>query len=216
MLKCTNIPMSDSKACLDALPNGKDYRYQLILADPPWNYGAKSKSYAGQSNYESLTYRQLKAIPVWDIAAKNCVLLLWTTGVFLPEAIKLMDAWTFKYTTVFAVWRKVYSDGEPVCGIGHYTRASHEFLLLGTRGRVKQYRRRTDLNQLVDDEHTVVDTRSGHSVKPQSSFELIREFFAIENKIELFARRRRDEWHAWGLELEPYFQTGLPETKHSV
>ena len=180
------MPLSEAQErCIEEFPQGSSHKYSLILADPPWQYGKKSKSYAGQMSYETMTYRQLAQIPVWDISADNCVLLLWTTGVFLPEAIKLTKEWGFQYKTMFGVWRKVYRDGSPVAGLGHWTRASHEFLLLGTRGRVKHFRRRTDLNQLVDDEHSIVEQRRGHSVKPLSSFELIREFFNVEKKIEL-------------------------------
>lgn len=107
----------------------------------------------------------------------------------------------------------MYKSGRPVCCIGHYTRSCHEFLLLGARGRITQFRRAKNLTQLVDtdyhttadSEHTIVAQRSSHSSKPIEAYELIEEFFTCDRKIELFARDTRNGFDSWGLELDGYF-----------
>jgi len=208
--------MMDIKACMEAFPlnkcrlgvcpaDGSCMHYQVILADPPWPYTPGGSQYTGQAKYPTMKLKEMKKIPVWDIAEKDCALLLWTTSVFIPSALKLIEYWGFKYVTMFAVWRKVYADGTPVTGCGHYTRSCHEFILLGRKGRIKQFRRRTDLSQLISDEHTIVAERSTHSTKPLTSYHLIEEFFNVDRKIELFARQKHAGFDSWGLDLDGYF-----------
>jgi N6-adenosine-specific RNA methylase IME4 len=42
-----------------------------------------------------------------------------------------------------------------------------------------------------------------HSTKPEIFAEMIEAYFPIVPKIELFARRRRAGWDAWGNETPP-------------
>ena len=221
----------DEKACRETFPYGncgkRDHgctesshgHYQLILADPPWNYKVGGKKYQGQMPYKGMRMSELAAIPVHDIAERDSVLLMWATGPFLPQAIKLIEEWNFTYKTMFAVWRKVYASGMAVRAPGHYTRPCHEFILLGTRGRVSQFKRSANLSQLietdskkaVDWEHALIAERTGHSVKPREAFELLEEFFVCERRIELFARCQQPGYDAWGLELPGYFiKNGTP------
>jgi len=196
----------DKEACRNAFPRKK---YQLILVDPPWQYAKGCKSYVGTCPYPTMSYKELKKLPVWDIAEKDCAILLWTTGVYLENAFKLLREWGFTPTTPFIVWRKTYRDGTPICGLGHYTRGCHEFVILGKKGRIVKYRKRRDLPQLVDTanhfDHTIISERMGHSKKPNEAFEIIHEFWNCETKIELFARELRNGWDAWGLEVDGYF-----------
>jgi len=41
-----------------------------------------------------------------------------------------------------------------------------------------------------------------HSKKPLCAYELIEKLYPNTEKIELFARERRDNWDAWGDEVE--------------
>ena len=226
--------MSDKELCRALFPSGncgvknckdgKHGHYQLILVDPPWDYTSTQKGkkgFAGYLPYSPMRYRDLKGLPIHDIAEKDCALLLWSTGPFLPQAIKVMETWGFRYVTTFGVWRKIYASGRPVCAPGCYSRSCHEYLLLGSRGRISSFRRACNLNQLIDDdykqlsdaEHTIVAQRSGHSVKPQEAFELMEEFFTCDRKIELFARAKQAGWDAWGLELPDFFQKDAPARK---
>lgn len=196
----------DKKACFEEFPREK---YQLILVDPPYCFQKGSKRYQGTVKYPTMTLKALKKLPVWDIAEQDCALLLWTTGVFLEDAFKLIRAWGFTPTSPFLVWRKTYKDGTPVCGLGHYTRSCHEFLLLGKRGRIMKFRRRSDLNELIDNanrfDNTLISERFGHSVKPDAAMEIIEEFWDCPRKVELFARKQRTGWACWGLEIDGYF-----------
>lgn len=210
-------------ACRSAFPSGncgvvncsesRHNHYQVILVDPPWQYPVGGKNYQGSMPYKPMKFGELKALPIHDIAEKDCALLLWSTGPFLDKAVKLINAWGFKYITMFAVWRKIYKSGRPVCCPGHYTRSCHEFLLLGTRGTVGRFRRTASLSQLIDTdyksladtEHTIVAQRTSHSTKPNEAYALIEEFYNCDRKIELFARAKQSGFDAWGLELDGYF-----------
>lgn len=54
---------------------------------------------------------ELYQLPVAEIAAENCVLLLWATFPKLPEALRLIEAWGFQYKTVGFVWVKTNPSG---------------------------------------------------------------------------------------------------------
>lgn len=193
---------SDLVACARAFPHG--YGFDVILLDPPWNYfRSHSKKYGGTVSYPTMTQKELLALPVANLARENCALLCWVTGPMMERVFPLFDAWGFSYKTAFLVWRKVYKSGKPRCGMGHYTRSCHEYLLLAVKGSVLHHRQRRDLGQ------TLQTPLVSHSTKPEESFVVIEQFFGPHTrKIELFARRPRDGWTTWGLDLPGYIRFG--------
>lgn len=46
------------------------------------------------------------ALPVGDLADKNCVLFLWVTNPCLLEGISVLRAWGFTYKTIAFAWVK--------------------------------------------------------------------------------------------------------------
>ncbi len=57
-------------------------KYSVILADPPWHYRVYSKKGMGrsaESHYPTMDIEDIKALPVADIADKDCALFLWVT-----------------------------------------------------------------------------------------------------------------------------------------
>jgi N6-adenosine-specific RNA methylase IME4 len=47
-----------------------------------------------------MSLEALAALPVRDLASPNgCHLFIWTSGPFLLNALRLIDAWGFKYST---------------------------------------------------------------------------------------------------------------------
>jgi len=91
----------------------------------------------------------------------------------------------------------VYSD---FMGMGNYTRANAEFVLLGMRGKIKRVSRSV--------RSTVMTSLETHSKKPDIVRERIVELFGDIPRIELFARQQTQGWDVWGdmvensLELE--------------
>ena len=49
---------------------------------------------------------ELCALPVADLAAPDSALFLWATFPQLPEALRLIEAWGFRYKSVAFVWLK--------------------------------------------------------------------------------------------------------------
>jgi N6-adenosine-specific RNA methylase IME4 len=174
-------------------------RYGVILADPPWAYrnGGCRGCAAGQ--YPVMTDAEICALPVVDIAAPDCVLLLWTTWPKLAEGLAVMAAWGFKYVTGFP-WIKVTDVHRTLWGdiavsvpfgVGFWARGTSEPLLIGRRGQAKAPGR---------DFVGLLCPNVRHSRKPENVYEYAE---ALPGPyVELFARRARDGWDVWGNEVE--------------
>lgn len=89
------------------VPNVKTYN--LIYADPPWEY--RDKCHAGERGagykYDPMSDGNIEDFPVGRLAADNCALFLWATYPKLPEAMAVMKAWGFTYKTVAFTWVKM-------------------------------------------------------------------------------------------------------------
>lgn len=170
------------------LPNKK---YDIIYADPPWAYRdvefvIDGETSSVEDHYPTLKLPQLKELPVWDIAKKDCLLFMWSTGPKLDEAIPLLTSWKFKYATVGFVWNKV------LCHPGYYTLGSTEYVLIGKRGKIPQPRGARNIRQFLELK------RTKHSKKPIEIAERIDQMFPTQSKIELFARSKYKDWDVWG------------------
>lgn len=83
-------------------------KYDLILADPPWQYNNKSSNGAADNHYNTTDFYSLTRLHIEDIASDNSVLCMWYTGNFVREAYELAEAWGFKVRTGFGfVWVKL-------------------------------------------------------------------------------------------------------------
>jgi len=168
------------------LPEGK---YQVLYADPPWNYGDKLiDGYgAAEHHYPSMTIQELCDLPISDLVADNAVLFLWVTSPLLEECFAVIKAWGMKYKASF-VWDKVRHN------YGHYNSVRHELLLVCTRGSYLP-----EVKELFDSVMSI--ERGNHSVKPVEFRELIEKLYPTSRKIELFAREQNEGWLAWGNEV---------------
>lgn len=186
------------------LPNKK---YQVIYADPPWDYGGKmqyDKSTIKSENegfereifissasfkYPTLKLKDLMLLDVASIAADDCILFMWTTGPQLANSVKLGESWGFEYKTVAFVWDKM------VHNPGRYTLSQTEFVLAFKKGKFPTPRGARNVRQLVQVH------RGEHSEKPLEVIDGITKMFPQQEKIELFARNNFIGWDNWGLEI---------------
>ena len=172
-------------------------KYQVVLADPPWNYRVWSKKGAGRSadvHYPTMTMEQIKALPVGELADKNCALFLWVTFPMLREAWGVMDAWGFTFKTVAFVWIKLNRKADSLfTGMGYWTRANAEICLLATRGSPK--RQAKNVHQVI------VSHVEEHSKKPDEARRRIELLMGNVPHIELFARQTTPGWDVWGNEV---------------
>ena len=196
--------------CSAAFP--RDRKYQIIYADPPWQYERSTSKLSNQceTHYPVMSHEELEMLDVASLADKNCSLFLWTSNPMLPKAISLIDTWGFVYKTVYKVWRKVNNDGTNVMVPGWWSRSSTELLIVATVGSpLKKYK---CANHTEQQEYT--STRTIHSEKPDEIRESIENFMKVEHKIELFARKVVDGWDAWGLEVPGFYHACDDEVKY--
>lgn len=164
-------------------------KYRVIYADPPWQYGDERVAAGGAvAQYPLMSIEQLCDMNVADLAAKNAVLFLWVTVPLLAESMDVIDAWGFEYKT-HIVWDKQ----KPF--YGNYSHVQHELLCLCTKGSCVP-RKDSHLPRSII---TIKKTR--HSAKPHEFYELIESLYPDGNRIELFARNKRDGWESWGNEI---------------
>lgn len=172
--------------------------FDMILADPPWQYNKWPARGNASNHYPTMTPNELLAMPVSTIAKRDSVLLMWTTGLKLPEAIELMQTWGFTYKGVFCTWVKTTKAGDPAMSCGFYTRSGSEFVIFGIRGKPTELRRggRKDVRQVL------LAERTRHSAKPAEVHIMARDVFpGATSRLELFARRPAAGWTVWGNEV---------------
>jgi len=171
-------------------------KYNVILADPPWEY--RDRCHAGERGaaykYPIMKIADIKALPVQQLAADDCALFLWITMPNLQLGLDTAAAWGFEYKTVAFTWIKL-NKKQPTLfwGMGSYTRANAEMVLLATKGKI----RRVDAGV-----HSVVQTKIGkHSEKPDEVRRRIVRLLGDVPRIELFARQVVPGFDCWGNEV---------------
>ncbi len=163
-------------------------RFSVVYADPPWTYDfCSDDADAIENHYPPMTLDAICALPVQEIAARDCVLFLWATSPKLKEAMRVIDAWGFTYKTC-SVWVKDW------ISMGYYFRQRHELLLVATRGE-------PPTPMPSDRPDSVQESpKREHSRKPDCYYDLIEAMYPGASKVELFCRHPREEWSCWGNE----------------
>lgn len=193
-------------------PDLPEKKYSVIYADPPWDYGGKmqfdksskcadkidlgKKIFISSSNfkYPTVKTKDLKKIPISEIAEDDCLLFMWVTNPHLAQGIELGKAWGFEYKTVAFIWNKM------VHNPGQYTMSYCEMCLVFKRGRIPKPRGTRNEKQLIE------APRGAHSVKPSEAREAIFRMFPQQEKIELFARQKPKNWDVWGLDVQEVYE----------
>src|SRR5258705_1490224 len=100
----------------------REHGYSATLADPPWRFRTWSETNQSKSAsryYKLMEMPEIKARPVVDLAAKDCVLFLWAIDAMLPQIIAVGEAWGFIYKTMAFVWAKQCANGSFPIGTGY-------------------------------------------------------------------------------------------------
>ena len=165
------------------LPVGE---FDVIYADPPWEYefcleGDSEEKYASMDT-DNICQLQVPS-------AKDSILFLWATNPKLEDALKVLNAWGFKYTTNL-VWVK-----QKAFGLGYYSMAKHELLLIGKKGNIPPP------NAENRPASAIVLDRNGHSEKPLEFYGIIEKMYPNRKYLELFSRNIREGWTMWGNEV---------------
>lgn len=137
----------------------------------------------------------IKALPVEELAGRDCVLFLWATFPMLQEALDVIHAWGFKFKTVAFTWIKLAPKSDSIFwGLGHWTRSNAEICLLATKGQPK--RQAKNVHQVI------ISHIEEHSKKPEEARRRIMALMGDVPRVELFARRAALGWDVWGNEVE--------------
>lgn len=173
---------------------GWEGEYEVIYADPPWDYfGWESHPDPGKRSISAdYHYPTMSLTDICDMdipSTRNAVLFLWVPSLLIPDGIQVMKSWNFVYKSSL-IREKTNSTF-----LGSYFKLCHELLFLGVKGcgmtpnpnsrplSIFRYRRQE------------------HSGKPDLVYSLIERMYPNIRKLELFARERREGWDVWGNEV---------------
>ncbi|EMF7563811.1 DNA methyltransferase [Serratia marcescens] len=191
--------------------------YQLIYADPPWDYKNRVSNGAATKKYPTMKIEDIKRLPIWSIAAPDSILAMWYTSTHVDEACKLAEAWGFSVRTMKAfTWVKLnqqaeirfnkaleqqtifdFTDlldmlnAETRMNGGNYTRANSEDVLIAVRGQGIE-RASASIKQVV------FSCLGEHSAKPWEVRRRLELLYGDVSRIELFSRGDAPGWDHWG------------------
>lgn len=172
-----------------------DGGFTTVLADPPWRFTNRTGKVAPEhrrlDRYSTLDLAAICALPVAEVTADTAHLYLWVPNALLPDGLRVLSAWGFRYVSNI-VWAKRRKDGGPDGrGVGFYFRNVTEILLFGVKGSMRTLppaRRQVNM----------IETRKReHSRKPDEQYQLIEDC-SPGPFLELFARYAQPGWTSWG------------------
>lgn len=190
-------------------------KYPVILADPPVPFEVWGKRPGGvdsrtaDAHYDVMTWEALNGLgdAIQSVAAPDCCLFLWMCQPLLIETLEMARRWGFSYKTKAFSWCKTYANPSSFfVGMGYWTRANTEDVLLFTRGNPRRtskgvYQLLVTLEANPYSVPAVIAPMTRHSEKPGEVQDRI-ERLMVGPYLELFARRQRLGWTTIGNELD--------------
>lgn len=173
-----------------ALPDSK---YRTIVIDPPWPVKKIQRDVRPHQNahldYPTMTIEEIESLPVGQLAyGEGCHLYLWVTQKYLPHGLQCVKLWGFRYQCLMT-WVKP-------TGITPFSwMYNTEHVIFARMGNLKLNR----LGIKLSFEAPVV--KGTHSTKPDAFFENVAAA-SPGPRLEMFARSEREEFEAWGNEVE--------------
>lgn len=187
--------------------------YRTIVADPPWvqdrgpafggrandtrtarEVGTTTATTSGALSYPTLSVAQISALPVAGFSAADAHLYLWVTNRYVTDGPVIARAWGFEPITLLT-WCK-----PPMgMGLGGAFVQTTEHVWFCRRGREVRTAR-ADSSWWQWRRPSEGRARK-HSAKPDAFFDVV-ESVSPAPRLELFARRRRLGWDAWGNEVD--------------
>lgn len=169
------------------LPTGK---YRCIVIDPPWpmqKIEREERPQQGETlDYPVMSLAEIEALPVAELADEaGCHVYLWVTQKYLPEGLRLFEAWGVKYQCLLT-WVK------PTGMTPYSWMYNTEHVLFGRIGSLQLDR----LGLKLAFEAPVIK----HSQKPDVFYERVVQA-SPGPRIDMFARHTHNGFTAWGNEI---------------
>lgn len=200
-------------ASADFLSRVGKKKFRTVLADPPWQFqnrtGKMAPEHKRLNRYGTMTLDEILALPVAGALEEAAHLYLWVPNALLPEGLRVLEAWGFKYKSNL-VWHKIRKDGGPDGrGVGFYFRNVTELVLFGVKGKNARTLApgRTQVNFLATQKRE-------HSRKPDEFYDIV-EACSPGPYLEMFARGSRKGWTTWGNQADEYAPDWPTYSNHS-
>jgi N6-adenosine-specific RNA methylase IME4 len=169
-------------------------RFGVIYPDPPWPEEVNG-------HYTTMTIEAIAALPVPQLAAEHCALILPTTKAARMNgwASELIRHWGFELVDdeLFHWIKQTRNGGELFMGRGQWTRKGAETYWLAVKGSPQRIHQ--DVRQVI------MAPVGEHSEKPEEVRHAIERLFNGQ-RLEMFARRpgvRIPNWWRYGNEIPP-------------
>ena len=178
-------------------------KYDAILLDPAWHYpGSKNNMGAAENHYSVMSYEQIYDMPIKDyVAETGAYVFVWATSAWIHKQIECYKHWGLTYRGIAFVWVKTRKDGEVRGAMGvppTFTKPNAEYLLVGTTCKKGRPYKLSSFKE----PQIIMAPATRHSEKPELFQDAIERVIGSDKrKLELFARRSRDDWDCTGLEL---------------
>uniref|UniRef100_H2Z3B7 Methyltransferase-like protein 4 n=1 Tax=Ciona savignyi TaxID=51511 RepID=H2Z3B7_CIOSA len=174
-------------------------KFNCIVMDPPW----ENKSVRRGKKYDWLSLEDIKTIPLPDLAAPECLVVIWVTNKlkilnFVKEI--LFPFWSVEFITKW-YWVKTTKFGKPIFPFENLHKKPYETMIIG------KFSPKHKMDQASDSDikELVICSVpcSIHSHKPP--LEAVLKRYANLSKdakcLELFARSLVPHWTSWGNEV---------------
>lgn len=170
--------------------------FGVIYGDYPWHYdnSDQHEGSRGHLGYPTMTMEQVlaHAAVATQRAAKDSIVALWSTNLYLTKMERVIEAYG-------AVVRTVYTWPKPKFGVGTWGRGQTEHLVIGSVGSPVH-----TLNEVSTLLPGWLPAHPGeHSSKPRQVAELLQKHCGGPF-LELFAREQRSGWICWGAEADKF------------
>jgi N6-adenosine-specific RNA methylase IME4 len=183
----------------------REHGYGALYLDPPWRFTTYTEDPGDRAPpYPTMTMDEIAALPVSDLAARNCWVFCWTSGPYVPATLEILRGWGFRHSTRAFTWVKLKRSGDGFHkGLGMTTRKNTEEVILAKLGSPPVMAKPDELLATDADGDEVWENQvclspvREHSRKPDEIRERIVQM-AKGPRLELFARQRFPGWEAWG------------------